>query len=131
MQSTQAQITRMQQLIDGGSNREFHQLADVSYHFLFNIQFCFWKPIWNVLYKFDFISLAQKGLWYAEEKCHWPFMNSLSFLLIFIKIFAVNVLWFGHYLTEVCLFDTYLLFLASSYFFIKIFYIFFSRKINI
>ena len=30
MQSTQAQITRMQQLIDGGSQREFHQLADVS-----------------------------------------------------------------------------------------------------
>merc|ERR1712157_618370 len=28
MQSTQAQITRMQELIDGGSQREFHQLAD-------------------------------------------------------------------------------------------------------
>eukprot|EP00111_Clytia_hemisphaerica_P011439 TCONS_00033525-protein len=32
MQSTQAQITRMQQLIDGGSQREFHQLADENQH---------------------------------------------------------------------------------------------------
>lgn len=29
MQSTRAQITRMQELIDGGSNREFQQLAEV------------------------------------------------------------------------------------------------------